>query len=151
MMNDWMTTFKESVLILLFEFLGTAFLTALFCSCYAANDVAGLLCGFFILLIFSARISGSHFNPAITLAFMFRRDTGRFSRKLGALYIVAQYAGAILGALFSYNLFKTKNAKYFPLTAMKIPNSDDGDGHLIIQAMFVEMIGSMLITFLYLT
>ena len=89
MMNDWMTTFKESVLILLFEFLGTAFLTALFCSCYGAGDVAGLLCGFFILLIFSARISGSHFNPAITLAFMFRRDTGRFSRKLGALYIIA--------------------------------------------------------------
>ena len=107
MMNDWMTTFKESVLILLFEFLGTAFLTALFCSCYAVRDTAGLLCGFFILLIFSARISGSHFNPAITLAFMFRRDTGRFSRKLGALYIVAQYVGAILGALFSYNLFKT--------------------------------------------
>jgi len=64
-------------------------LTALFNSCYQAGDLAGLLTGFFILLIFSARISGSHFNPAITLAFMFRRDTGRFSRLLGLLYIAA--------------------------------------------------------------
>ena len=38
-----------------------------------------------------------------------------------------------------------------PLAVAVNPNSDDGEGHLIIQAMFVEMIGSMLITFLYLT
>ena len=87
--HDCMATFKESLLILLFEFLGTCFLTALFTSCFATGDFTGLLCGFFILLIFSARISGSHFNPAITLAFMFRRDTGRFSRMLGLLYIAA--------------------------------------------------------------
>jgi len=104
--HDCMTTFKESLLILLFEFLGTMFLTALFCSCFQIQDTAGLLCGFFILLIFSARISGSHFNPAITLAFMFRRDTGRFSRMLGLLYIAAQYAGAVIGALIVYNLFE---------------------------------------------
>jgi glycerol uptake facilitator-like aquaporin len=104
--HDCMTTFKESLLILLFEFIGTLLLTALFNSCYQALDASGLLCGFFILLIFSARISGSHFNPAITLAFMFRRDTGRFSRLLGLLYIAAQYSGAILGAIISYNLFQ---------------------------------------------
>ena len=85
-----MTTFKESLLILLFEFLGTLLLTSLFNSSFqAGGDGAGLLCGFFVLLIFSARISGSHFNPAITLAFMFRRDTGKFSRLLGLLYIAA--------------------------------------------------------------
>ena len=81
-------------------------LTSLFNSCYQTFDTAGLLAGFFILLIFSARISGSHFNPAVTLAFMFRRDTGRFSRLLGLLYIAAQYAGAFCGAIISYNLFQ---------------------------------------------
>ena len=101
-----MSEFKESLLILLFEFLGTLLLTSLFCSCFQATDYAGLLCGFFILLIFSARISGSHFNPAITLAFMLRRDIGRFSRLLGLLYIAAQYCGAIVGAIISYNLFQ---------------------------------------------
>ena len=103
--HDCATTFKESLLILMFEFLGTLLLTALFNSAYQSGDFTGLLCGFFILLIFSARISGSHFNPAITLAFMFRRDTGRFSRLLGLLYIGAQYAGALCGAIISYNLF----------------------------------------------
>ena len=151
MMNDCMATFKESILILLFEFLGTAFLTALFSSCYAAGDPTGLLCGFFILLIFSARISGSHFNPAITLAFMFRRDTGRFSRKLGLLYILAQYLGSLIGALFCFNLFETKDDKFFPLSVLPRVD-DDGEAHwLTIQAMFVEVIGTMLITFLYLT
>ena len=103
-----MTTFKESLLILLFKFLGTLLLTSLFNSAFQGEGggFVGLLSGFFVLLIFSARISGSHFNPAITLAFMFRRDTGKFSRLLGLLYIAAQYAGALLGAILSYNLFQ---------------------------------------------
>jgi len=140
-----MTTFKESLLILLFEFLGTLLLTSLYNSCFQSGDGAGLLCGFFVLLIFSARISGSHFNPAITLAFMFRRDTGRFSRLLGLLYIAAQYAGALLGAIISYNLFQA-NAK----TPLTVGYNDDGTV-LLVQAMVMEMIGAMLITFLYLT
>ena len=142
-----MTTFKESLPILLFEFLGTLLLTSLFNSAFQGlgGGFVGLLCGFFVLLIFSARISGSHFNPAITLAFMFRRDTGKFSRLLGLLYIAAQYAGALLGAILSYNLFQANGAQ--PLT---VKYNAEGD-NLLIQAMFLEMIGAMLITFLYLT
>lgn len=148
-MHDCCTTLKESLLILLFECLGTCFLTALFNSVYWTRDLASLICGFFILLIFSARISGSHFNPAITLAFMFRRDTGRFSRMLGLLYILAQYAGALLGALFCYNLFEAFGGPY---SVQPLAVFDNHDGtRLLVQAMFVEMIGSMLITFLYLT
>ena len=138
------TTFKESLLILLFEFLGTCFLTSLFIATFQIGDVAGLVSGFFILLIFSARISGSHFNPAITLAFMFRRDTGRFSRMLGLLYILAQYAGAMVGSLFTYNLFEAAYRQ--PLSVLY-----HIDSPLIVQAIFVEMLGAMLITFLYLT
>lgn len=33
-------------------------------------DNAGLLLGMFVTIMFSARISGSHFNPCITLGFM---------------------------------------------------------------------------------
>ena len=142
-----MTTFKESLLILLFEFLGTLLLTSLFNSAFQGEGggFVGLLSGFFVLLIFSARISGSHFNPAITLAFMFRRDTGKFSRLLGLLYIAAQYAGALLGAILSYNLFQANTKQ--PLS---VGLNDKGDW-LLVQAMFLEMIGAMLITFLYLT
>jgi len=144
-------TFKESLLILLFECLGTCFLTALFTSVYATGDLAALVCGFFILLIFSARISGSHFNPAITLAFMFRRDTGRFSRMLGLLYILAQYLGALLGALITYNLFEASPILP-PLSIYHSCDLQTLDCHyLIAQAIFVEMLGAMLLTFLYLT
>lgn len=124
-----MTTFKESLLILLFEFLGTMLLTALFNSSFQTGDGTGLLCGFFVLLIFSARISGSHFNPAITLAFMFRRDTGRFSRLLGLLYIAAQYAGALLGAIISYNLFQANGSQ--PLSVSR----NYQDDYLLVQSM----------------
>lgn len=113
--------------------------------------MAGLLCGFFILLIFSARISGSHFNPAITLAFMFRRDTGRFSRLLGLLYVAAQYAGALLGAIISYNLFKAAGSTPLTVEPIKVDEDDGSVSYAYIQAMLAETIGSMLITFLYLT
>lgn len=142
-----MTTFKESVLILLFEFLGTLLLTALICATVA--DVTGLICGFFILLIFSARISGSHFNPAITLAFMFRRDTGRFSRLLGILYIAAQYGGALLGSLLTYNLFEAAISDKVGVKVMSIRKDDDHN--YIFQGMIVELLGTMILTFLYLT
>lgn len=123
-----METFKESLLILLFELLGTMLLTGLWCACFFAADLCGLLCGFFILLIFSARISGSHFNPAVTLAFMLRKDTGRFSRKLGICYILFQYLGAFLGSLISYNLFKANREQ--PLS-LEERFDENGDGYYL--------------------
>ena len=95
-------------------------------------DGTGFFVGFFILLIFSARISGSHFNPAVTLAFMLRKDTGRFSRKLGILYIVFQYGGALLGAIISYNLFQANSEARVPLSVDRAPAdcTIDEDGNV---------------------
>ena len=156
-----METFKESLLILLFELLGTMLLTGLWCACFFAADLCGLLCGFFILLIFSARISGSHFNPAITLAFMFRKDTGRFSRLLGLLYIAAQYAGAIIGAIVTYNLFQAHGGDSDqPLKVLyhysgdidcDLSGCDQDKFLLLVQAIIQEIVNSMILTFLYLT
>merc|ERR1712060_593902 len=143
--QDFLTTLKESVLILVFEFLGTCLLTSLYNSCYQTNDGVGLFVGFFILLIFSARISGSHFNPAVTLAFMLRKDTGRFSRKLGLCYIIAQYLGALLGALISYNLFKADERQ--PLSVLRSKDEEstcvgEDCGHLLwFQAIVQEIVG----------
>ena len=61
-----------------------------------------MLLGFFVLLIFGAKVSGSHYNPAVTLAFMFRRDTGKFSRMLGIAYILFQFIGAFFGGLLAF-------------------------------------------------
>lgn len=152
-----MQQLKESFLILLFEFMGTLLLSSLWNTSYSVADFGSFLVGFFILLIFSARISGSHFNPAITLAFMFRRDIGRFSRLLGLFYIVAQYLGAWLGSQLSYNIFKCTRSiavygqsyGYPPISVLK--GGEHGDVTLWIQAIIFEILGAMLLTFLYLT
>jgi len=84
-------TIRDSILILLFEFIGTTLLTLVYnvgLNGAGGGDITGFLMCTFMLLVFSAKISGSHFNPAITFAFMLRKDTGRFSRVLGIAYIV---------------------------------------------------------------
>jgi glycerol uptake facilitator-like aquaporin len=121
MANPFLTEVIESIMILVFEFLGTLLLTCLYMSTaswpgcpgdYNTDSVGdfdggyvGFFIGFFILLVFSARISGSHYNPGVTLAFMFRKDTGRFSRWLGLAYILAQIAGAFCGGFLAYFVF----------------------------------------------
>jgi glycerol uptake facilitator-like aquaporin len=100
-------TVRDSILILLFEFLGTLLLTLLY-ACFTigslgqAQDYCGFFLGLFILVIFAAKISGSHYNPCVTLAFMLRRDTGKFSRVLGIAYIIFQFAGAFCGSLIAW-------------------------------------------------
>ena len=79
----------ESVMILLFEMLGTGMLTSLFMAFQTTSAFGtAIFTGYLILLIFSARISGSHYNPIVTLAFMLRDDAGRFNRWLGILYML---------------------------------------------------------------
>jgi glycerol uptake facilitator-like aquaporin len=81
-------TIRDSLLILIFEFLGTAMLALLYNNAAVYSEITGFLLGIWICIIFGAKISGSHYNPAVTLAFMFRKDVGRFSRKLGFAYII---------------------------------------------------------------
>mmetsp|Transcript_18203 Transcript_18203/g.13242 ORF Transcript_18203/g.13242 Transcript_18203/m.13242 type:complete len:112 (-) Transcript_18203:114-449(-) len=95
------STIKYSLSKLLFEFIGTACLTVIFIcgqglvdanssvtgGSFGSQQVA-LLLGLWILTIFGYRVSGSHYNPAVTLAFMFRKDVGRFPRMLGLAYIL---------------------------------------------------------------
>lgn len=79
---------------LLFEMVGTMIFTVLF----IGNDNAAILAGLWILTIFCWKISGSHFNPAITFAYMLRRDKSRMSFALGIAYFGAQFVGALLGS-----------------------------------------------------
>lgn len=137
-------TLKESFLILVFEALGTCFLASLFQSFASSGDSVGMFCGFFVLLIFCARISGSHFNPAVTIAFMFRRDTGRFSRVLGFAYILAQFIGAMAGSFLAYTFFDAK--AHF----MTVYENERGH-YMWSQVMVSETIGTSLLVFLYLS
>jgi glycerol uptake facilitator-like aquaporin len=107
-------TAKESFLILLYEMIGTAMMTALISNYFYEHaalggkpgvnsiDNTGLLLGMFVTIMFSARISGSHFNPCITFSYMVGNvKHGNFDRMLGFLYIAAQLAGAFLGSILA--------------------------------------------------
>lgn len=122
-------------MILIFEMFGTGMLAMLYIS-----TPSFMFVGFFVLLIFSARISGSHYNPVVTLAFMLRKDAGQFNKWLGILYMLAQVAGAMLGTLFIFYCFNCKG-EYLTL---HYP-------YYVIQAMISEAFGAFILVLVYLT
>src|SRR5262245_46237499 len=55
-----------------------------------------------VLITMLAPISGAHLNPAVTLAFLVRREIAAGD---AALYVLAQLAGAIVGVLAAHAMF----------------------------------------------
>lgn len=102
---------------LMAEFSGAFFLTAVVIgSGVMASDLAGgndgvALLGntlataaiLYVLITALGPISGAHFNPAVTLAFALRRD---IEPGVAVLYVVAQCAGCMAGAVFAHALFE---------------------------------------------
>ena len=56
----------------------------------------------FVLISIFAVVSGSHFNPVVTLVFWFRKE---IASSEAAGYVAAQIAGAIFGALLANLMF----------------------------------------------
>jgi glycerol uptake facilitator-like aquaporin len=55
--------------------------------------------------LFAVNITGAHFNPAVTVAEMFRKNSNFGKRRLkGFIYLLGQFAGAILGAFAMFFL-----------------------------------------------
>lgn len=75
---------KFSLSKLIGEFIGTMFLTMFFTS--MSQNV--ILAGLWMLTIFIWKLSGSHFNPAVTLSFMIRKSN-KIPIGLGIAFIVA--------------------------------------------------------------
>jgi glycerol uptake facilitator-like aquaporin len=82
-------TFREmftfSLAKMLLEFFATGVLTMLFIT----GEQGILLLGFWILTIFCWKISSAQLNPAVTLAFMARRDSKRLHVSMGLLIMAA--------------------------------------------------------------
>jgi glycerol uptake facilitator-like aquaporin len=58
-----------------------------------------------MITMLTARVSGAHYNPMVTFVCMFKKDNEEnFPKKLGFVYMAAQFIGAFLGALLSYFL-----------------------------------------------
>ncbi|MEM8775909.1 MAG: MIP/aquaporin family protein [Pseudomonadota bacterium] len=97
------------------EFLGTLFLV---CTVVGSgimadqltDDVAVALLGntiptgaiLFVLITILGPISGAHFNPAVSFAFLLRREV---SVSDALLYMLAQIAGGILGTFVAHGMF----------------------------------------------
>jgi glycerol uptake facilitator-like aquaporin len=58
--------------------------------------------GLIVLIHMFAPISGAHFNPAVTLAFLLRREAGP---GIAASYVAAQLVGAIAGVWLAHAMF----------------------------------------------
>lgn len=98
------------------EFLGTAFLLATIAgSGIMGESLAGGQTGLallphslaigamlFVLLTLFGPISGAHFNPAVTLVILLRREIGPWE---AALYSVMQVTGAIVGIWAAHLMF----------------------------------------------
>mmetsp|Transcript_40459 Transcript_40459/g.29134 ORF Transcript_40459/g.29134 Transcript_40459/m.29134 type:complete len:137 (-) Transcript_40459:398-808(-) len=134
---------KARKMSFVFELFATFLFTILFVTCNARADdfqvpqQGPLLLGLWVITIFSFKVSGSHLNPAITLAYIFRRDRMSFPRTLGICYIVAQIIGAMLGALLMDYI-------EYPLYELRFD-------HSWVQCLLAEIIGTFLLTFFYLT
>jgi glycerol uptake facilitator-like aquaporin len=99
------------------EFIGSAFLLAavvgsgiMAAKLAGGNDALALLCNTIstgailtVLILIFRPVSGAHFNPAVTLAFAFRRA---LSVSDTATYIAVQLSGAILGAWIAHLMFE---------------------------------------------
>lgn len=104
---------KFSLSKLIMEFIGTMFFTLFFIS----GSQVTILLGLWILTIFFWKISGSHFNPAITFSLIFRRDEKKISVKLAIAYIIAQllggYCGALLANFYTFGLKELTFENFF--------------------------------------
>lgn len=98
------------------EFLGTAFLLATVIGSgimgerLAGGNVAIALLGntiptgaiLFVLITMLGPISGAHFNPAVTMTFLLRKEIGPAD---AGGYILVQVAGAVIGVLAAHLMF----------------------------------------------
>ena len=124
---------------LMVEFFGTFVLTMLFIT----NSGYGIIFAYWITSIFVWKISKAQFNPAITVAFMFRNDGQKIHFTSGLLMMAAQCAGAFVGAMYMSFMFFAA----YPMMPLATP--------LVSQAknawysIWQEIIGTFIFVLLY--
>lgn len=67
-----------------------------------ANTIA-TAAALIVLIASLGPVSGAHFNPAVTLAFLLRREIGG---REAAAYVVAQIAGGVAGTVLAHLMFE---------------------------------------------
>lgn len=75
----------------------------------AAAVVSGL--SVMVMIVVFGRLSGAHFNPAVTVAFIAVR---KFPVSEGPAYAFSQFAGGIVAALMAYLIFGHASGAHVP-------------------------------------
>ena len=110
------------------------------------DQQVGLLLGMWVLTLFGEAISGAHYNPAVTLVFMLRRNSNAFgsTRMKGILYIVAQMCGGMLAGVIARFLLAGENM------VIAVQPMLDAEGYSRpVSAMISEAVGSFVFIFLF--
>jgi len=138
--DDALTTcqlIKKGMVKLLYEMIGTFMFTCVF---LGNNLPFSLFLCLWITTSFCIRVSGAHFNPAVSLAFTLRKDTGGLSRKMTMCFMLAQIAGAAAaGLLCTWVLQPVGTNAIVPI---------NGNG---FRSMIAELLGSFCFVFFFLT
>lgn len=127
--------FKISLSKLLYECFGTF----LFAMLYITGANFPLTIGLWIITIFTYKVSGAQLNPAITFAYVLRKDPDarHMGIPLGLMYMGAQTAGAYAGAL-TMDFFGWGLAAIAPMDATEI-----------FPAMLQESLGAFVLVMFY--
>jgi len=84
--------------------------------------VVGLAAAFVLFAMIESfgKISGGHFNPAVTIAMITSKD---ISPKTGMFYILAQIIGGVVGSLLMVITFYGGNGDLFPAIVTDAPDN----------------------------
>lgn len=98
----------------------------------------------------TARTSGGHANPAITLAMLF---VGRITATRAMYYVLAQFLGALIGGFFLTVIFGYTNIVSIPQVGLGTPHVYGllelfGGNELTLQRMAMATLVELLVTFI---
>jgi aquaporin Z len=136
--------------ILVFFAVGVATLTFGFGATgqsFSAGIVATALAFGFVLLVLAyalGPISGCNINPAVTIGFLF---SGRMKLRTAIGYWIAQFVGAILGALLLYAMFS--QAPGYKRTTTGLGQNGYGSHSLIHLNLGGAFLAEVVLTFLF--
>lgn len=102
-----MTTFSQNFCAILFEMIATFILTYTWLAT-AANPIGMALALWFCGLM-GGRVSGSHLNPAVTLAFMIRASPYNLNFCLGLFFWLFQLIGSFVAGILFWLSYDNKN------------------------------------------
>jgi glycerol uptake facilitator-like aquaporin len=104
--------------------------------------MANLVFSAWVVIAMGWNITDSHFNPAVTLAIMFRKKTRKnFQKKIGIAYILFQFGGGIAAAIFC-SIISSK---------ITHPKEDEENSFEFFHGMMFSIFASFIYVWIYLT